>query len=76
LKSHRLAEQQNTAFCLSANNAAAEQISPTIAIAPDGRVMAEVVSPKLEVLRVELDLSKVSNLYLNQSRADVVAIKP
>lgn len=70
----RAAETQR--FVLSANNAAAEQISPTIAIAPDGHVIAEVSSPNLEVLRVELDLSKVSNLYLNQSRADVVAIKP
>jgi predicted amidohydrolase len=75
-KSHlvsRAAETQR--FVLSANNAATEQISPTIAIAPDGHILAEVVSPKLDVLHVELDLSKVSNLYLNQSRTDVVAIK-
>jgi predicted amidohydrolase len=75
-KSHlvsRAAETQR--FVLSANNAAAEQVSPTIAIAPDGHVMAEAVSAKLEILHVELDLSKVSNLYLDQSRADVVAIK-
>ncbi|RPI91587.1 MAG: hypothetical protein EHM40_15335, partial [Chloroflexi bacterium] len=75
-KSHlvsRAAETQR--FVLSANNAAAEQVSPTIAIDPDGRIIGEVVSPELDVLRAELDLSKVSNLYLDQSRTDVVAIK-
>ncbi len=75
-KSHlisRAAETQR--FVLSANNAAAEQVSPTIAIGPDGRVLGEVVSTELEILRVKLDLSKVSNLYLDQSRTDVIAIK-
>jgi predicted amidohydrolase len=69
----RAAEMQR--FVLSANHAAAEQVSPTIAIAPDGHVMAEAVSTDLEILRIELDLSKVSNLYLDQSRTDVVTIK-
>lgn len=75
-KSHlvsRAAETQR--FVLSANNAAPEQVSPTIAIAPDGHVMSEVVSTELEILRVHLDLSKVSNLYLSQTRTDVVEIK-
>jgi predicted amidohydrolase len=75
-KSHlvsRAAETQR--FVLSANNAAPEQVSPTIAIDPDGHIIGEVVSPKLDVLHVELDLSKVSNWYLNQSRTDVVEIK-
>jgi len=75
-KSHlvsRAAEIQR--FVLSANNAAVEQISPTIAIGPDGRIIGEIVSPELEILRAELDLSKVSDLYLNQSRTDVVAIR-
>jgi predicted amidohydrolase len=74
-KSHlisRAAETQR--FVLSANNAAPKQISPTIAIAPDGQVMAEIVSAELNVLRVELDVSKISNLYLDQSRSDVVTI--
>lgn len=69
----RAAETQR--FVLSANNAAMEQVSPTIAIDPDGHIIGEVVSAKLDVLRAELDLSKVSNLYLDQSRTDVVAIK-
>ena len=75
-KSHlvsRAAETQR--FVLSANNAAPEQVSPTIAIEPAGHILAEVVSTELEVLRVQLDLSKVSDLYLGQSRTDVVAIK-
>jgi predicted amidohydrolase len=76
-KSHlisRAAETQR--YVLSSNNAAPKQISPTIAVAPDGQVMGEIVSAELEILRVELDLSKVSNLYLNQSRSDVLAITP
>jgi predicted amidohydrolase len=76
-KSHlisRAAELQR--FVLSANNAASKQISPTIAIAPNGQVMGEIVSAEVGVLRVELDLSKVSNLYLNQGRSDVITIAP
>ena len=75
-KSHlisRAAETQR--FVLSANNAAPKQVSPTIAIAPDGQVLGEIVSAQLDILRVELDLSKVSNWYLDQSRTDVVAIE-
>ena len=75
-KSHlvsRAAETQR--FVLSANNAAAEQVSPTIAIAPDGQVIGEIVSAELGVLRTTLDLSRVSNVYLDQSRTDVVAIR-
>jgi predicted amidohydrolase len=70
----RAAELQR--FVLSANNAAFKQISPTIVVAPDGQVMGEIVSAELDMLRVELDLSKVSDLYLDQSREDVVAITP
>jgi predicted amidohydrolase len=75
-KSHlvsRAAETQR--FVLSANNAAQEQISPSLAIGPDGFVMAEVVSEKLEMLRVELDLSRVSGSHLGQCRTDVVKIQ-
>jgi predicted amidohydrolase len=75
-KSHlvsRAAETQR--FVLSANNAASQQISATIVVAPDGQVIGEVVSDKLETLRVELDLTKVSNWYLDQSRTDVVVIQ-
>jgi predicted amidohydrolase len=76
-KSHlisRAAELQR--FVLSANNAASKQISPTIAIAPNGQVVGEIVSAEVGVLRIELDLSKVSDLYLNQNRSDVITIAP
>lgn len=75
-KSHlvsRAAETQR--FVLSANNAAKKQGSPTIVVDPAGLVLGEIVSPNLDILRVELDLSKVSNWYLDQSRSDVVAIE-
>jgi predicted amidohydrolase len=75
-KSHlisRAAETQR--FVLSANNAAPKQGSPTIAIDPDGLALGEIVSAKLSVLRVELDLSKASHRLLEQSRSDVVEIR-
>jgi predicted amidohydrolase len=70
----RAAETQR--FVLSANNAAAKQVCPTLAVAPDGQIMGEVVSEKVEILRLRLDLAQVSNLYLDQSRTDVVALRP
>lgn len=76
-KSHlvsRAAETQR--FVLSANNAAVKQICPTVAIAPDGRVVAEIVSAKTKTLRVDLDLSEVSSWYIDQCRSDVVVIQP
>jgi predicted amidohydrolase len=75
-KSHlisRAAETQR--FILSTNNAAAQQISPTLAVEPSGRVLGEIVSAELRTLRVDLDLSKSSHLYLDQCRTDVVEIK-
>lgn len=79
-KSHlvsRAAETQR--FVISANNATPQQTSPTLVVAPDGQVMGEVVSARVETLRVELDLSRVSNWYLDQSRTDIVTsayVKP
>ncbi len=66
---------ENQRFVLSANNAASLQISPTIAVAPDGQVIGEIVSAEAGILRVEIDLSKTADLYLNQCRTDVVAIQ-
>jgi predicted amidohydrolase len=74
-KSHlvsRAAEIQR--FVLSANNAAPLQVCPSLAVTPDGLVLAEMVSPRFECVRIPLDLSQVSDWYLNQSRADVVSI--
>jgi hypothetical protein len=61
---------------LSVNNAAVEQICPTIALAPDGYALKEIISAGAQILRVELDLTLVSNWYLDQCRADVVMIAP
>jgi predicted amidohydrolase len=75
-KSHlisRAAETQR--FVLSANNAAARQTSPTLAVAPDGQPIAEIVSAKAEFMHIELDLSRTSRWYLDQCRTDVVAIQ-
>ena len=66
---------ENQRFVLSANNAASRQISPTIAVAPDGQVIDEIVSAEPGVLRIALDLSKTSDLYLHQCRTDVVAVQ-
>ncbi len=70
----RAAETQR--FVLSANNAATDQQSPTCIIAPDGNVVAEVLSDRLEMLQADLDLSCVSDWYLNQCRNDIVRIHP
>jgi predicted amidohydrolase len=69
----RAAETQR--FVISANNAAPEQKSPTTIIAPDGQVIHEVVSENIAVLRADLDMSLVSDWYLEQCRTDVVQIK-
>ena len=74
-KSHlisRAAETQR--FVLSANNAAPRQVCPTLAVAPDGQVLGEIVSAGAETLRISLDLLQVSNWYLDQSRTDIVKI--
>jgi len=75
-KSHlvsRAAETQR--FVLSANQSAYRQTSPTIAVAPDGQIIGEIVSAETGILRVELDLSKTSGWYLGQCRDDVVTIQ-
>jgi len=40
-----------------------------MAVAPDGQIMGEAVSGESEMLCVELDLTRVSNWYLDQSWA-------
>ncbi|MBI5300682.1 MAG: carbon-nitrogen hydrolase family protein [Chloroflexi bacterium] len=68
----RAAETQR--FVISANNVASEQTSPTVAIAPNGQVLSELPSDQPTFMRVNLDLSQVSNWYLNQCRTDIVEI--
>jgi len=71
LVSHAASNQR---YVLSANNAAPAQTSPTIAISPEGWVMDEIVSDGCAFTRVDLDLSRVSDWYIDQSRPDVVSI--
>ena len=70
----RAAETQR--FVISVNNAAPQQICPTMIIAPSGEVLGEAVADKAAVLRAELDLSLVSDTNLNQCRKDLIVIKP
>jgi hypothetical protein len=62
----------NLRYVVSVNNAAPGGRCPTIAISPGGLVLAEIVSEGRQSTRVELDLSHVSDLYLRQSRQDLV----
>ena len=69
----RAAETQR--FVLSANTVGPGQLSPTMAIAPNGEVLTEITSQVQEgYARLELDLAQVSNWYLSQCREDVVAM--
>lgn len=63
---------ENQRFVLAANNAAKRQKCPSMIVAPDGRVLWEVVSASMEMKRCEIDLSEVSDWYLGQARDDVV----
>lgn len=66
----------NQRFVLSANNAAEEQISPTMAVAPTGEILHEIIFANQESFRVTLDLSQISDWYLHQRREDIIAISP
>lgn len=69
----RAAETQR--YVLSVNQAAADQKCPTLAVGPQGQVLGEILSPQFGVLRVELDLTSVSNTNLEQCRSDVVSLR-
>ena len=62
-------------FVLSANNGTEGRQGPTTAIAPDGHLLGEIAHRGTGTLRVSLNLSQVSNWYLDQCRKDVVAIQ-
>jgi predicted amidohydrolase len=68
----RAAETQR--FVLSANNAASKQGSPTVAIAPSGHILQEIVSDEVKYMRIQVDISQVSDWYLDQRRSDIVSI--
>jgi predicted amidohydrolase len=63
---------ENQRFVVSVNNAASVQKCPSLAVAPNGLVLGELVSGQLGLVRVGLDLGLVSDWYLGQSREDVV----
>jgi predicted amidohydrolase len=65
---------ENQRFVLAANNAAEGQKCPSMIVAPDGRVLGEVVSASVEMRRCEIDLAEVSNRYLGQARDDVLGL--
>lgn len=69
----RAAETQR--FVVSVNNAAPKQLCPTMVVSPDGLVLGEVVSEEAAIVRSDLDLSRVSDWYLDQCRDDVVAVR-
>jgi len=62
---------ENQRFVLCANNAHPAQQCPSMIVSPGGRVLWEVISAALEMVRCVLDLSEVSNWYLSQSRDDI-----
>jgi omega-amidase len=65
----RSAELQR--FVVSANAAAPSQHSPSMVVAPGGEVLAELPPGVTASARVELDLSRVSDRYLDQRRTDL-----
>jgi predicted amidohydrolase len=71
LVSHAAANQR---YVLSVNNAAPEQTCPTMAVSPGGQVIDEIVSSRPSFIRINIDLSSVSDQALHQSRPDIVCI--
>lgn len=65
---------ENQRFVISANNAYEQQKCPTMIIAPSGDVIAEIMSADIEILQKTIDLSKISDWYLDQARTDLVKI--
>jgi predicted amidohydrolase len=62
-------------FVLSANNGAEGRQGPSMAVAADGQLLGEIAHRGTATLRVSLDLTQVSNWYLDQCRKDIVAIQ-
>ncbi|WP_413992657.1 carbon-nitrogen hydrolase family protein [Labrys okinawensis] len=69
----RAAETQR--FVLGANNAAADQLCPSLIVAPSGKALAEAAIGEISTIRAELPLDDVSDWILGQAREDVVAVK-
>jgi predicted amidohydrolase len=65
---------ENQRFVLAANTAHFVQHCPSMIIAPDGEVLAEVTGEETRLLRATLDLAQTGNWYLSQCRRDVVSM--
>lgn len=72
LISHAAAIQR---FVLASNTAHSEQLCPSMIINPKGHVLQEEFSEKTSLLRQKIDVSQVSDWYLNQARTDVVSVQ-
>lgn len=62
----------NQRWVVSPNTASVDQNCPSMVVAPDGEVIAEVLSDETRAVRLELDLSQVSDWYLSQARTDLL----
>lgn len=62
---------ENQRFLVSANAASSQQHCPTMVIAPDGSVVAELPAGKNQVARVDLDMDETADWYLGQRRRDL-----
>lgn len=62
----------NQRWVVSPNAASVDQNCPSMVVAPDGEVIAEVLSDEIRAVRLELDLPQVSDRYLSQTRTDLV----
>lgn len=66
---------ENQRFVLCANNAHVAQKCPSMIVTPTGLVAWEMCSPECKVKHYMVDLSMISNWYLNQSRLDLILPK-
>ncbi|MGM7703390.1 carbon-nitrogen hydrolase family protein [Pseudalkalibacillus sp. Hm43] len=75
-KSHLISRAaENQRYIFGSNVAHPKQGCPTIAISPKGSVLEEIVSEETIMKRVKVDLSTVSNWYIDQTRTDLLQIK-
>lgn len=63
---------ENQRFVLSSNDSRAGQKCPTAAVSPEGFISWEADGEGEQAGRVELDLSRVQDFYIEQARTDVV----
>jgi predicted amidohydrolase len=62
---------ENQRFLVSANAASTSQHCPSMVVAPDGAVVAELRVGETDVQRVDLDLDRTADWYLDQRRRDL-----